>query len=88
MLYLAESISPDELSCALHWLPTKDNGDFSVSLVDESHVQSFTTTRTLRQLLEFGTHIHKKHKEMLAYAAWRAPLNEEHYQKPTITTTV
>lgn len=81
MLYLTENIAPDELECALHWLPTKDTGDFSVSLIDEKRVESFHTTRTLRELLEFGTYIHKKHKEMLAYAKWREPMNEKKYQK-------
>lgn len=81
LLYLTEQLTPDELEVALHWLPTQDNGDFTIGLIDEKDVKSFPTTRTMRQLLEFGTFIHQKHKEMLAYIKYRDEVfaNEKTY---------
>lgn len=74
LLYLAEQLTPDELQAALHWLPTQDMGDFTIDFVDDKDVKSFPTTRTMRQLLEFGTFIHQKHKEMLEFVKYRSTL--------------
>lgn len=71
LLYLTEQLTPDELEVALHWLPTMDQGDFTIGLINEKDVRSFPTTRTMKQLLEFGTFIHQMHQKMMDYVQYR-----------------
>ncbi len=74
MHYLTHKIKPEEITCTLHWMPTKkiEHGDFTVeiSFVDdiENNIMHFETKRTMREILEFGTRIKKTVKLMESYA--------------------
>lgn len=66
-LYLTEHIKPELVTCELHWLPTEDRPDFSIALIDDSKVHTFTTTRTTRDVLEFGVRITQTYAAMQRY---------------------
>jgi len=68
LLYATERINPEDVRCFIHWLPTVENGDFSISLIDENKFYTFETKRTMKQLLEFGKKIKKIYKDMQEYA--------------------
>jgi hypothetical protein len=67
LLHLAEKVRPDRLRMQLVWLPTQQNGDFSITLTGEEP-QCFTTRRSVRQVLEFGNEIKRVREEMREYA--------------------
>ena len=67
MLYITHKIRPEDMTVHLYWLPTKENGDFSISFVEPFRVKSFRTCRTMTQILEFGVFINKIQKEMIDY---------------------
>ncbi len=64
LLYLSMKLHPKNLVIHLDWLPTKENGDFSISLIDPKAIQSFSTSRTLADILRFGTEIMETRKQM------------------------
>ncbi len=68
MNYITNKIPPEEVVCTLHWLPTQENGDFNISFIEPIKVQSFTTKRTMAQILAFGSRINRIYKEMEDYA--------------------
>ncbi len=67
MLWLRDKIKPEDVDFGIHWLATKENGDFSVSLVKDVKAKSFRTKRTMKQLLKFGQYINATVKKMEAY---------------------
>jgi hypothetical protein len=67
LLYIVKKVKPEEFKCYIHWLPTKENGDFSITLINENDVQTFETKRTMRDLLEFGARINTTVKAMNEY---------------------
>lgn len=67
LLYLKHQVKPSNVECTIFWLPTQDNGDFSISFIDEKRVHAFKTTRSMRDVLAFGMRINKVYKEMIAY---------------------
>ena len=67
MHYLIEKVRPEDVEVKLMWLPTQQNGDFSISFIDENDVKIFSTRRTLLQVLEFGQKISKTVKAMDEY---------------------
>lgn len=71
-LYLMFKIKPEDIDCNIRWMPTQQNGDFSISMIDENDVKSFPTMRTMREVLEFGQRIKRTWKEMQEYAATHA----------------
>lgn len=64
MNYITNKIKPEEVACRLHWLPTQQNGDFSISFIQPVRVHTFTTKRTMKQILGFGMKINKTYREM------------------------
>lgn len=68
MNYITHKIRPEEVECAITWLPTKKNGDFSVSLVEPVVPQRFVTKRSMQDILTFGERINRVFKEMEEYA--------------------
>lgn len=71
MLYLQNKIVPNLLQMHLVWLPTKQNGDFSIDFIDEKDARVFETRRTLTQCLTFGNHIKKTVQAMELFALSR-----------------
>lgn len=67
MNYITNKIRPEEVACSLHWVPTKQNGDFSISFVEPIVVHTFSTKRTMQDILVFGTRINRVYKEMGEY---------------------
>lgn len=70
MNYITNKIKPDDVEIQLAWMPTKENGDFSISFVEpiEKKIKIFKTKRTMSQILDFCKRINKTYKEMLKYA--------------------
>ena len=70
LLYVTEKIPPEDLSLFISWLPTKDNGDFTISFKDDPPIpQIFETKRTMLQVLLYGKEIKRVWKAMQEYAA-------------------
>lgn len=72
MHYITEKIKPEEVECQLIWLPTKrtETGNFEVSIdfLDDPVVpQIFKTTRTMQDIIRFGSRINSTVKEMNEY---------------------
>lgn len=69
MHYIITKVPPEQVSIQLVWMPTKDNGDFSISFVEpiEKNIKIFTTKRTLMDILQFGKRINSVHKQMKEY---------------------
>lgn len=68
-LWLMYKIRPEDIKCHIRWMPTQQNGDFSISFVDEKDVRTFATKRTMRDILQFGSSINGTFLAMQAYAA-------------------
>lgn len=70
LLYLMHKVPPEQVSCRIHWLPTRETGDFKTefSNPDNPLVHTFHTKRTMRDILEFGQRINRVYKEMESYA--------------------
>lgn len=68
MLHLTQGIHPDKFACFIHWLPTKDNGDFTISFTDPARIETFETKRTMVQVLTFAQRMVRVYKEMQVYA--------------------
>lgn len=66
-LYQMHKIPPQGVILNLHWMPTQDNGDFTISLVNEKLCFDFRTKRTMQQILQFGSRINRVYKEMDTY---------------------
>jgi hypothetical protein len=64
LLYLTESIKPDDVDFGIQWLPTQETGDFKISLIDEKDVRTFRTKRTMLQMLDFCQRINGTVEEM------------------------
>lgn len=67
MNYLINKIPPEKVKCFLHWLPTQDNGDFSITFIEPVKVHTFETKRDMIQILKFGAEIKKTRAAMEAY---------------------
>jgi len=67
MNYITNKIRPEDVVCSLHWLPTQENGDFTITFIEPVRVHTFRTKRTMAQVLNFGTKINRIYKEMEDY---------------------
>lgn len=72
LLYLTEKINPAEVLCKIHWLPTRDTGDFRIEFASPFRIHTFPTKRSMVQVLNFGTRIKATHKAMLKYCKQHA----------------
>ncbi len=69
MNLITNKIRPEDVKCTIYWLPTQENGDFSISLVSPAVVYPFQTKRTTADVLKFGSYIKQVYKDMQLYAA-------------------
>jgi hypothetical protein len=78
MNYITSKIKPEDMDIALVWLPTQDNGDFSISFVEpiEDHIKIFKTKRTMTDIVKFASEIKRIYKEMELYCENRAKQND------------
>lgn len=67
MLYLMHGVNPEDIQCRIHWLPTKDNNDFTIGFVDPGSCLTFPTKRSMVEVLTFGKRINKVYKLMEEY---------------------
>lgn len=69
LLYITHKIKPEEFELYIHWLPTKDNGDFTITFVDDidKNIKTIATKRTMVDLLKFGERIKETVDKMDAY---------------------
>lgn len=68
LLYLIDKIKPEDMELFIHWIPTKEVGDFSIDMVDPNTIYTFKTKRTMKDILDFGARIKRVRNEMIAYA--------------------
>lgn len=68
LILLTEKIRPENFECMIHWLPTRETGDFAIELIDEKDCKTFHTAFTMRDILDFGMRIKKTVKAMKLYA--------------------
>ena len=73
MNYILKKIRPEDVEIMLIWMPTKDNGDFSISFIEpiEKHIKIFYTKRTMMDILQFGKRINTVYAAMEKYAEGR-----------------
>ncbi|HEY9826368.1 MAG TPA: hypothetical protein V6D19_13045 [Stenomitos sp.] len=68
MNYITNRIPPEEVRCRLFWLPTVDSMDFSIQFRDNPPTPIiFETSRTMRDIVEFGAKIKRIYAEMQKY---------------------
>lgn len=69
LLYISEKIKPEEMRCFIDWLPTIEDGDFSIKFRDSPPKPiTIETKRTMTDILNFAAYINSVRKEMEAYA--------------------
>lgn len=66
-LFLMHKVRPEDVQCTVHWLPTQDNGDFSITFTDPPRIHSFRTERTMEDVMKFGQRINRVYKDMQKY---------------------
>lgn len=69
LVYLDEGIRPEDIEISLDWYPTKRDKRHKVCFIDDidSNIVTFTTTRTLAQILKFDKEIAMVYKQMQEY---------------------
>lgn len=67
MLFITHKVKPEDYSIHLDWIPTQDNGDFSISFVKPIKIHSFRVKLTMRDILNFGLYIKETYAEMEQY---------------------
>ena len=68
LLYITHKIKPEEFDCYIHWLPTKETGDFKIELIKEDDIRTFKVKHTMQDILKFAKFIKQTYKEMCDYA--------------------
>lgn len=70
MNWIMNKIRPEDVYISLVWMPTQDNGDFTISFVEpiEDNIKTFQTKRTMKDILNFGLKINSVYKQMQDYA--------------------
>ncbi len=71
MTYIQEKIKPEDIRFFIDWMPTQENGDFTISFVPNMKIKTFETRRTMKHVLAFGTRINRVTKDMHTYALAR-----------------
>lgn len=69
MLFVKYGVRPEDVDVMLHWIPTKETGDFRIdfrSTIPE--ILSFRTKRTMQDLMRFGGELKATYKAMQLYA--------------------
>ncbi len=71
MTFIQEKIKPEDIRFFIDWMPTQENGDFSISFVKDMKIQTFETRRTMNDILAFGSRINQTVKDMHTYILLR-----------------
>ena len=69
MNYITNKVKPEDVEVTLVWMPTKEDGDFSIKFVEpiEENIKMFKTKRTMLDILKFGQRINDTVKSMQEY---------------------
>lgn len=69
MHFITHKIRPEDMHVFLAWMPTQENGDFTISFVEpiENNIKIFNTKRTMHDILAFGSRINKTVEAMQQY---------------------
>lgn len=67
MLWLTHGIDPEKFTCRIKWMPTQENGDFTISFKQPFKIHTFHTKYTRAEILNFGNKIKKIRQEMIQY---------------------
>ena len=73
LLYITHKIKPEEFDCYIHWLPTKETGDFKIELIKEDDIRTFKVKHTMSDILNFASFIKKTYREMEQFALAYSP---------------
>lgn len=72
-LHLQDGVNPADLRLSISWLPTKENGDFSIGFRDNPVTPIiFHTKRTKKDIMLFGAYILETRKKMEEYVIHKA----------------
>lgn len=67
MNYITNKVRPEEVECALEWIPTIETGDFKIEFAYPITVHHFKTKRTLSDIINFGARINSIVNAMQTY---------------------
>lgn len=67
MLWVTHGIDPEKFTCRIKWMPTQENGDFSISFKEPLQIQTFEVKHKRGDILAFGNKIKKIRQEMIDY---------------------
>lgn len=67
MLFITHKVRPETYNMHLEWVPTQQNGDFSISFVEPVKIHIFETKRTMNDLVSFGAYIRVTYDEMIDF---------------------
>jgi hypothetical protein len=76
LIYIKYKIPPEEFTCGIHWLPTKETGDFKIEFIKEGDIKTFKTRYTMQDILSFIREIKEIYKKMEKYCLDK-PLNDD-----------
>jgi hypothetical protein len=68
MNYISHKIPPEEVEFVFDVYKTREHGDFTVSFAEPIVPTSYTTRRTMTDILRFGQRINKTVEDMITYA--------------------
>lgn len=68
MNFITNKIPPKDMTSFLEWIPTRLNGDYTVTLIEPVVVHHFDTKRSMIDLMKFMRRINDTVKEMESYA--------------------
>lgn len=71
MLYITYKTPPEEMRIHLDWIPTQENGDFTISFAEPRRIVSFETKRTMQDITKFISKIRKTRERMIKYCLSR-----------------
>lgn len=69
MNYIQNKIRPEDVEIKLAWMPTQENGDFTMSFIEpiEKNIKIFSTKRNMSDILKFGARINETVIKMQEY---------------------
>ena len=71
LLWLRDKKKPEDIEMILQWVPTAFRADFTYGFTDPAQVHTFTTSRSMADVLRLAGEIKKCRKEMHEYALSR-----------------
>jgi len=69
MNYISNKVKPEDVEITLTWMPTIETRDFDIAFVKsiEKNIKTFTTKRTMQDIIKFGASIKETVEEMQKY---------------------